>query len=111
MTIEEAIRILDPETGFMEVSKYSTFNDSVNACREAGKIAADELRKRQWISVKDRLPVADGDYLVYFDDGFVAITFYKANKSGKNGWEVWADDEVTHWMELPEPPKEVLMNE
>lgn len=64
--------------------------------------AVDELRKRQWVSVKDRLPEREDDYLVYFDDGFIAITFYK-----KNGWELWADgDEPTHWMKLPEPPKE-----
>ena len=72
----------------------------------------------EWISVKDRLPDEDdiNDYLI--TDGkrcFVGFYHHKA-KGWDNftlGWiqEYYADGEVddieiTHWMPLPEPPKE-----
>ena len=104
MTIEEAIQILDPETGFKAVSKYPTCDDSINACREAGRLAADELRKRQWISVKDRLPEYNQRVLVYApcmrysDTGPIAIQSGWMCKNKHHG--------ITHWQPLPEPPKE-----
>ena len=40
---------------------------------------------------------------IKMDDGFIASATYDRN----NGWELWAESgEVTHWMPLPEPPKE-----
>lgn len=68
-----------------------------------------------WISVKDRLPKAGTDVLVcctmkvtdnvryekaiamayVCEDGFIDVELDKAITAG-----------VTHWMELPEPPKE-----
>lgn len=64
----------------------------------------------EWISVSDRLPSESGEYIVhvknltgrikYFNPVFVA-SFYC-------GWnfQAWEDNVVTHWMPLPEPPKE-----
>lgn len=62
----------------------------------------------EWISVKDRLPEHKGDYLVYWEltpqrywlsDG-IEIVHFKNNKfftkDKKN---------ITHWMPLPEKPK------
>ena len=69
MTIDEAIRILDPETGFKAVSKYPTCDDSINACGEACRVAVDELRKRQWISVEARLP-ENGEYVLCWYEYF-----------------------------------------
>ncbi len=62
----------------------------------------------EWISVNDRLPKCDkyGEayVLVCMDDEFIATTTYVEN----DGFELWEDSgEVTHWMPLPEPPKEV----
>lgn len=53
----------------------------------------------EWISVYDSKPDDTRDVLV-FDDGEIKTGFYHA------GWVVLDDesDEVTHWMELPEPP-------
>ena len=108
MTIEEAIQILTIATDNAELSV--AVNNSENYFRklnEACQLAADELRKRQWISVKDRLPEREDDYLVCFEDGFIATTSYKANENGETDWELWADSgEPTHWMPLLEPPKE-----
>jgi hypothetical protein len=80
----------------------------------------------EWISVKDRLPEEDGQYLVFQKHTYGTYTavlrFAKdARKVDKydfhRGWEnVWyrydsewgylTIDDVTHWMPLPQPPKE-----
>lgn len=75
-----------------------------------------------WRSVENELPEFDEDVLVYaigksnnfIGDGVIAITSYTNNKYGFNivGWnDPWqyflTNYEITHWMPLPEPPKEV----
>ena len=104
MTIDEAIRILDPETGFKAVSKYPTCDDSINACGEACRVAVDELRKRQWISVKDRLPENRGKVLIYSQEYGVREGFYDMPIQ----WFILGLDftSPTHWQPMPEPPKE-----
>ncbi len=55
-----------------------------------------------WISVKDRLPEKYGHYLVIRDNGFMSVdTWTRHSHWGK------AVCKITHWMPLPEPPKEV----
>ena len=61
----------------------------------------------EWISVKDRLP-EDNEVVVivdengYFDVGYMAIW------GGQVQWcsHLLYDPKVTHWMPIPEPPKE-----
>ena len=65
-----------------------------------------------WISVKERLPEKAGVYLVayhpcYWDDvdmnrHEVGIDTFR----GKQSWAKKKFQRVTHWMPLPEPPKE-----
>ncbi|MGB4820495.1 MAG: DUF551 domain-containing protein [Saprospiraceae bacterium] len=60
----------------------------------------------EWISVKDRLPEINTFNLVTYG----AIPFVAVYK-GLGVWidhdlELWEPDEVTHWMPLPEPPKD-----
>lgn len=74
----------------------------------------------KWISVKDRLPILDDYYLTYVIDNGCSYSqrvqmFYK-NKRTLRGiyqdqythWEMTEIDDniVTHWMPLPEPPRE-----
>jgi len=85
-------------------------------CYKAGYQAAAP----QWISVKDRLPeIPENDYskrvLLLRDDGFIVIA--KVEKCVRfvrplqealivetdNGDPI---EEFTHWMPLPQPPKE-----
>ena len=63
-----------------------------------------------WISVKDGFPDTSGRFLVY-EPGFGV---YEALTTLQNGRYFWYKDSltprngVTHWMNLPEPPKEGL---
>lgn len=63
-----------------------------------------------WISVKDRMPEEDATYLVYGRNGYGVVC---ANYNYYNDGEWLTCDDltnitrfVTHWMLLPEPPKE-----
>lgn len=61
-----------------------------------------------WISVKDRLPETGRLALVYGSAGAMTIARHIAN----NEWLVpGIFSTVTHWMPLPEPPKEVSGDE
>lgn len=62
----------------------------------------------EWISVKDRLPDKDGQYLVY---GLgVTVAFLNMRDEcwdDADGDDYWKDlDYFTHWMPLPEAPHE-----
>jgi len=63
----------------------------------------------EWISVKDRLPDDVFDFVIAYADGAMSTIGY----SKKNGfYEVYPIKvqlcicDITHWMPLPEPPKE-----
>lgn len=57
----------------------------------------------EWISVKDRLPETYGKYLVACrGNNIPQIRYYDGV------WDVWnCVAEVTHWMPLPELPKDM----
>ena len=57
----------------------------------------------QWISVKDRMPEPKKDVLVYSEIEHphkIRVDFLKVSGQWFNSFH------VTHWMPLPEPPKE-----
>lgn len=98
MTIEEAIQIVNPETALKGLAH--SFNDKYcmpsQVLLEARQLAADELRKRRWISVKDRLPEPEQEVLVFVDhkNGYNKITtaLYENGKiaTGDSCWQ-WYD--------------------
>lgn len=66
-----------------------------------------------WISVKDRLPEEGGRYWCYVKEiNDLGISYYQWNCSYHEIEKMWAEDKsnivpfVTHWMPLPEPPKQ-----
>lgn len=74
--------------------------------------AAIGMKAPRWISVKDRLPVRPPDvcgllvrrqwYLVALESGTVLTLSYEFDEDRWQG----VGSPVTHWMPLPEPPKE-----
>ena len=74
----------------------------------------------EWISVEDRLPTAYVEVLVwppkYFDDEPTTYTGQLHQHEGNQWWVTYGNgivynhSKVTHWMPLPEPPKETEGN-
>lgn len=76
-----------------------------------------ERKKHNWISVKDRLPRKTGMYLVYEQETGAWQALYEEEEESFGYWheiysldglEVrkWEEAKVTHWMPLPDTPKE-----
>ena len=65
----------------------------------------------EWVSVEDKLPDKCGNYLVYFGKGDgikMKTAFWLTGKRIWKGAEAYSTlNGITHWMPLPEPPKEV----
>lgn len=65
----------------------------------------EAVRQSEWIPVTERLPEDYHDVLVSLGD-IVDVGFHHH----RYGWECYSckkRNDVTHWMPLPEPPKEV----
>lgn len=77
----------------------------------------------EWIKISERMPLEnplEGDYVamdVLATDGFIVAmaTCASGNPLTGNGYEPWVAftnygdidaEDITHWMPLPEPPKE-----
>ena len=71
-----------------------------------------------WVSVEDRLPeftrkhkignkqIHLSDWvLVWFGEKFPTVSRYRKTSSGGYYWEEMNNANITHWRELPEPPK------
>ena len=65
-------------------------------------VEIDQFNK--WIPVTERFPENDTAVIVATDNGIVFQCLY-----AYDGWDLWDGYTVniTHWMPLPEPPKEV----
>lgn len=71
------------------------------------------MKQENWISVKDRYPSRPMDVLVYVD----LVMVFMGRYSQVSGWGLYdcneglvfgskLKDRVTHWMPLPNPPKQ-----
>ena len=66
---------------------------------------------QQWISVKERLPPDQKKILVVNGHGYVTILAFVKELDGKWTWLTESGkynhiNDITHWMPLPEQPKE-----
>ncbi len=72
------------------------------------------LERQQWISIEDKMPDYDGDYLCSIKNPQPCGNIWKYCKvvnCSMNKWIIEDDGEtVTHWMPLPELPKESEAN-
>ncbi len=55
----------------------------------------------KWIPVTERLPDADGFTLIFTAHGNPGVCYFTSG-----WWGGYGKDGITHWMPLPEPPKE-----
>lgn len=62
----------------------------------------------KWISVKERLPEEEDEYIVYYGESIVTTLMYIPSEKRFYGWDQYPlpEDVVTHWMPLPKAPKE-----
>lgn len=91
MTREEAIKFAvhaQSLADLPEVKEFYAFAES----------AIREQEERRWIPVTERLPDIGKDVLIYSKEDGVDVDYYGGDMFGY--WN------VTHWMPLPEPPKE-----
>ena len=58
-----------------------------------------------WIPVTEQLPDEDTRVLVWLRVKLYDHTHMDTDRVHRNRWVRWGED-VTHWMPLPEPPKE-----
>ena len=76
-----------------------------------------EWRKNQWIPVTERLPNCNGCYLVWRphffcgEIGMPSICYFDGSNTWHDSYGVdftrtLHPEDVTHWMPLPEPPKD-----
>lgn len=78
---------------------------------ESGRAGEEDKRMMEWISVKDRLPTEETNVLVFAVSRYASgqEIFIDRMMQSKDGL-IWVYTqnhyEITHWMPIPEPPKE-----
>jgi len=79
--------------------------DALALIRQQQERIAELEAAQQWISVKDRLPEEDVDVIAY-NCNYQQIAAYTTNPT--KYWYTISGSTIspTHWMPLPEPPKE-----
>ena len=93
------------------------FCRDLQTLRSAIKVATDTNVGDKWVSVDDRLPITEKEALEYYEMNSefpqfivkidVGVTAAVLEFNGKDWFDGYATYNVTHWMPLPEPPKEV----
>ena len=78
------------------------YNEGLIDCAELAQKAPAVSQDTRWISVKDRLPNRD-EYVLVWGGEYMFIDCLH-NNEWASSWIVEAH--ITHWMPLPEPPKE-----
>ena len=97
--------------------------DRLAAYEDTG-LTPEQVKAQQWISVEDRLPEKTGSYLVFYhewsggaflptyDDCTIRVMRFLDSRKWRypvcvdKRCEADTNRAVTHWMPLPEPPKE-----
>ena len=75
----------------------------------ADQLIANGVTVQKWIPVTERLPEGGKPVLVYNRDysyePVMEATLYEEGWLTKFDFDPWENDEISHWMPLPEPPK------
>ena len=107
MELVEALREHSKKDSDCELCPYNDAEDrGYTTCSEEltsnAADAIEELSKPKWISVEDRCPEKYGDYLVFDDCRNLYVNEWHCLL---HKWQ-YDDGRITHWTQLPEPPKE-----
>ena len=92
------------------ISQLESQNRCFKEIKESCEKRMIEMAQRmpRWISVEERLPEDYEDVVIIMRDG--ASSWYRAAYREYGGWSFGGgrrvNDEVTHWMPIPQPPKE-----
>lgn len=105
---------LEKWTGWWEHTVLGNIVDRLAAYEDTG-LAPEEVQQMRWIPVEEKLPKPEfagqqrGFYLVALSNGTVKELMYEfrhyENMMFDIGWHETAHP-VTHWMPLPQAPKE-----
>ena len=112
MTREEAIKVLEDGFWWENLDEwYEQSNPEFGELHNAVDMAISALREQpRWISVKERLPKEFVSVLVYMPEERPLPTVHEGFLAREGVWYANHFDrdpmEITHWMPLPEPPKE-----
>ena len=110
---DESEFVLDMEkmSSALEEAMFEKFKRRIEECGR-DKLSAEQAlglgrefsEAQRWISVNDRLPRC-GERVLVTNDGSVWEAYLSISHKWVRQEFVWAA-KVTHWMPLPEPPKE-----
>ncbi len=100
----------------------AAINEHAYGGKSITELAAIGMKAPRWVSVKDRLPEKDGEYLVRLQHGGMKVMGFTHDmrkiddyqfRHKQPGWYeydsecgFWKRDDITHYMQLPEPPEE-----
>ena len=113
MRLIDADKLTETINKALETPCYNAYQDGYDAALNTLlDYIADIPTYGQWIRVEDEKPDTGQYVLVYHKDGVMQCAQYLI--SGYDDRGLWVLDhyykdqgEITHWMPLPEPPKEV----
>ena len=110
---EELVKRLRSHNGWALNKTLDEAANAIESTNKAYQMISEayeaEVTKQNWIPVTVRLPEKEQCCLVVLNNRTVDFCFYtKRFGFGMYLAKKWesANDEVTHWMPLPEPPKE-----
>ena len=95
---------LEKWTGWWEHTVLGNIVDRLAAYEDTG-LAPVEVHQMRWIPVEERLPKPQENPVIACDYTGVCLAWY----SPTMGWQYrtgLSGVDITHWMPLPQPPKE-----
>ena len=95
---------LEKWTGWWEHTVLGNIVDRLAAYEDTG-LAPVEVQQMRWIPVEERLPKPQENPVIACDYTGVCLAWY----SPTMGWQYrtgLSGVDITHWMPLPQPPKE-----
>ena len=102
MKIDRAIEILNPE--------HRENYDGMDEVNEACRMGMEALERTRWIPVSERLPEKNDQWVLCLCvSGAIEVLKFDYtmwNWDAQYPGRCYMENYVTHWMPLPEPPKE-----